>query len=94
MAIFPACMQDLQANLISINDSRCPKGANCIVKGELTAVLQLGTQFAVKLEQGKLKDTIYQNKSYGITLVDAFPYPSVSTPTSPGQSAQIRIIKY
>ncbi len=93
MAIFGACITNLQANVTSINDSRCPKGATCVWQGNLTAVIQLGPQFTVNLEQGKTKDTVYLNNSYSITLVDDGPYPSVSPPTTPGQFAQIRIIK-
>ena len=93
LAIFPACMADLQANVSGINDSRCPKGATCVWQGNLTAVLQLGSQFTVSLEQGKTKDTTYLNNSYSITLVDAGPYPSVTPSTTQGQFAQIRIIR-
>ena len=91
--IFIACIPDLQANVISINDSRCPKGATCIWQGNLTAVLQLGAQFTISLDQGKRKDTIYLNNTYSITLIDAFPFPSMIPPDPPGQTAQIRIVK-
>ena len=93
LAIFPACTANLQANVTGINDSRCPKGATCIWQGNLTAILQLGSQFTINLEQGKTKDTSYLNNAYSITLIDALPFPSISPPTTPGQSAQIRIIK-
>jgi hypothetical protein len=93
LAIFPVCMTDLYANVLSINDSRCPKGATCIWQGNLTAILKLGTQFTINLEQGKTKDTTYLNNAYSITLIDAIPFPSILPPITPGQSAQIRIIK-
>ncbi|MDE3252563.1 MAG: hypothetical protein KGO92_07125 [Bacteroidota bacterium] len=75
--IFQQCLPSLTASISAIRDSRCPIGANCITAGTVEADLQLGDQFTVTLEKGKVLDTLYQGNRFLISLLDVTPYPDV-----------------
>lgn len=75
--IFQNCISSLTASVSSIRDSRCPIGANCITAGKAVVDLQLGDQFMVTLEKGKVLDTLYQGNRFSISLIDVTPYPDV-----------------
>jgi hypothetical protein len=81
--IFQNCIPSLTATVSSIRDSRCPIGAMCISAGTVVADLQLGDQFTVTLEKGKVLDTLYQGNRFSISLVDVTPYPDIQSGNGP-----------
>jgi hypothetical protein len=92
--LFVSCYHDLNATVTKIMDSRCPKGAECVWAGTVSAILQLDAQFSMTLDIGKQKDTVYNSHKLSFTLVNVLPYPDMNSPAVPNDAkAIVRIIE-
>ncbi|RYF70606.1 MAG: hypothetical protein EOO39_15390 [Cytophagaceae bacterium] len=99
---------DVTVRVDSLNDSRCPLGANCIwagstfVKATLTkdadqkqVRLALGPDTVPGGSQQKSDSVgvILSGATYKVILRDVTPYPSLDQPSSPATQAIIEVTK-
>lgn len=75
-----------QLTVISVSDSRCPKGVDCITAGSVVAEINWSDNngneetFKVGLQDPAVLDTAALSNGYMVTIVDAMPYPEASAP--------------
>lgn len=92
--LFASCYANMNGTVTKIMDSRCPKGAQCVWAGTVSAVLKLDDQFSITLDVGKQKDTSYNNHNFSFTLVNVLPYPDVNSHSTINDAkAIIRIVE-
>jgi hypothetical protein len=88
--------EGLTLQVLSVEDSRCPKGANCVVIGEAKVKLALsragkalGTLELIIPAHPK---TTYLG-GYYLRLLDVLPYPDTNTVSKPAKTVRLEVQK-
>jgi hypothetical protein len=66
--------ENLSVKFQNVNDSRCPKGTNCIWQGEGLVTLNVNTSLIEFSTNHPIKDTL----GYTFSLVSLLPEPDIS----------------
>ena len=92
------CPKNITITLLKIQDSRCPAGAQCIWQGMIMIEGMLtieGKNYQLKLSteesfSGYLVQ--FSTEEYTVKLIDAVPFPDLSSPHKPEDKRAILVI--
>lgn len=89
--------EGLTLRVLDVQDSRCPKGVNCVVVGEAKVKLALtkghkalGTLELIIPARPK---TVGQIGGYYLRLLGVLPYPDMNTVSKPAQTVRLEVQK-